>query len=576
MGQPKSSPDQLRSHRWFGVIDMRSFSHRARTLQMGFRREEFVGRPVIGIINTWSDLNPCHAHMRDRAEDVKRGVWQAGGYPVELPALSLGEVMVKPTTMLYRNLLAIEVEELIRSHPLDAVVLMGGCDKTGPALMMGAISAGLPCLFVPAGALLRGNFQGRFIGSGVDTWRYWDEFRAGRISQDEWHGVEQGMARSVGHCNTMGTATTMMGLIETLGFMLPGASSILAADSNHQRMCSAAGIRAVEMAWADLSPQDVLSPASFQNALVAFAAMAGSTNAVVHLLAMAGRAGIPLSLEDFDRVGREVPVIANLRPNGAYLMEDFFYAGGILAMLDLLRDRLDLSARTISGTTLAEHLAGAARWNADVIRDLDRPVVDQPGLAVLRGNLAPNGAVIKPAAATPELMRHTGRALVFQHMREMLEAVKREDLECYPDDVLVLQSAGPVGAPGMPEWGMLPIPTKLLKAGVKDMVRVSDARMSGTSYGTCVLHVAPESAVGGPLGLVRTGDRITLDVDARLIQLEVSDAELAARRAAWTPPPAPYARGYGAMFAQHIGQADEGCDFDYLKGTAPVPEPEIL
>lgn len=576
MGQPKSSPDQLRSHRWFGVIDMRSFSHRARTLQMGFRREEFVGRPVIGIINTWSDLNPCHAHMRDRAEDVKRGVWQAGGYPVELPALSLGEVMVKPTTMLYRNLLAIEVEELIRSHPLDAVVLMGGCDKTGPALMMGAISAGLPCLFVPAGALLRGNFQGRFIGSGVDTWRYWDEFRAGRISQDEWHGVEQGMARSVGHCNTMGTATTMMGLIETLGFMLPGASSILAADSNHQRMCSAAGIRAVEMAWADLSPQDVLSPASFQNALVAFAAMAGSTNAVVHLLAMAGRAGIPLSLEDFDRVGREVPVIANLRPNGAYLMEDFFYAGGILAMLDLLRDRLDLSARTISGTTLAEHLAGAARWNADVIRDLDQPVVDQPGLAVLRGNLAPKGAVIKPAAATPELMRHTGRALVFQHMREMLEAVKREDLECYPDDVLVLQSAGPVGAPGMPEWGMLPIPTKLLKAGVKDMVRVSDARMSGTSYGTCVLHVAPESAVGGPLGLVRTGDRITLDVDARLIQLEVSDAELAARRAAWTPPPAPYARGYGAMFAQHIGQADEGCDFDYLKGTAPVPEPEIL
>lgn len=578
MGTPKTKPEELRSHRWFGVHDMRSFSHRARTLQMGYRREEFVGRPVIGIINTWSDLNPCHHHLRERAEDVKRGVWQAGGYPVELPALSLGEVMVKPTAMLYRNLLALEVEELLRSHPLDGAVLLGGCDKTGPALMMGAISVDLPVIFMPAGSLLRGNFQGQFVGSGVDTWRYWDELRAGTITKDEWFGVEAGMARSFGHCNTMGTASTMTAIIEALGFTLPGATSILASDSNHVRMASACGNRIVEMVWQDLRPSDILTRKSVENALTVMASMAGSTNAVIHLTAMAKRAGLAISLEDFHEAAARTPVLANIRPSGTYLMEDFYYAGGLLGLMSRLTDRLHLDQRTVAGTDWADLLAGARIFNEDVIRPLDRPVSDQPPLVVLNGNLSLPGAIIKPSAASPHLMKHTGRAVVFKNYPDMMARLDDPATEIDKESVLVLQNAGPKGGPGMPEWGMLPVPKRLLQQGIRDMVRISDARMSGTSYGTCVLHVTPESAVGGPLALVRDGDLIELDVAARKLWLHVPEDELERRRAEWTPPPKRYERSYGALYQEHILQADQGCDFDFLQteGHRPVAEPEIF
>jgi len=578
MGTPKTKPEELRSHRWFGVHDMRSFSHRARTLQMGYRREEFVGRPVIGIINTWSDMNPCHHHLRSRAEDVKRGVWQAGGYPVELPALSLGEVMVKPTAMLYRNLLALEVEELLRSHPLDGAVLLGGCDKTGPALMMGAISMDLPVIFLPAGSLLRGNFQGNFVGSGVDTWRYWDELRAGTISKEEWFGVEAGMARSFGHCNTMGTASTMTAIIEALGFTLPGATSILAADSNHVRMASLCGQRIVEMVWDDLRPSDILTRKSVENALTIMASMAGSTNGVVHLTAMAKRAGIPIDLDDFHKAAAKTPVLANIRPSGTYLMEDFYYAGGLLGLMTRLTDRLHLSEKTISDQDWHALLDGVQIFNEDVIRPLDNPVSDQPPLVVLKGNLSNPGAIIKPSAASPHLMQHKGPAVVFKDYKDMAKRLDDPSIEVDENSVLVLQSAGPIGGPGMPEWGMLPIPKRLLQKGVRDMVRISDARMSGTSYGTCVLHVTPESAVGGPLALVRDGDLIELDVAANRLWLHVSDEELARRKAAWQPPEKRYERSYGALYIDHITQVSEGCDFDFLQteGRRPVAEPEIF
>jgi len=569
-------PEDLRSYRWLGVEDSRpAFGHRSRLFQIGYDRSDFAGKPVIGIINTWSDINPCHAHLRTRADEVKRGVWQAGGFPLELPALSLSEMFMKPSTMLYRNLLAMDTEELIRSQPIDGAVLLGGCDKTTPALLMGAISAGVPAIYVPAGPMLRGNWRGGVLGSGSDVWKYWDEKRAGTIDEDDWREIEVGIARSFGTCMTMGTAATMMGVAEALGFTLPGASSIVAADSAHGRMASASGRRIVEMVWEDLTPARVLDARSFDNAILVEQAMGGSTNAVIHLLALAHRAGVPLSIDRFDELSRRVPVLADIRPSGRFLMEDFFYAGGMRAFMTRLAPQLALDAMTVSGTTLGETIAGATVWNDDVIRPYDHPLYPEGGTAILRGNLAPDGAVMKASAAEPRLLKHRGPALAFESYDEMAAAVEREDLDVTADHVLVLKNAGPQGGPGMPEWGMLPIPLKLVRAGVRDMVRISDARMSGTAYGACILHVAPEAFIGGPLAFVRTGDMIEVDVAARSLHLDVADDELARRRAAWTQPPPRLARGYGAIFAAHVRQANEGCDFDVLDVPMHLPEPEM-
>ena len=572
---------ELRSQRWFGAEDMRTFAHRQRSQAMGLRRADFLGKPVIAIVNTWSDLSPCHSHLRERAEAVKRGVWQAGGYPVELPALSVGEVMVKPTTMLYRNFLAMETEELLRSHPVDGAVLLGGCDKSTPGLLMGAISMGLPAIYCPAGPMSSGWWRGKKVGAGTHTKKYWDELRAGTITPEDWIELEGRGVRSTGTCNTMGTASTMTSIAEALGFTLPGASSIPAVDSAHPRMAADCGARAVEMVWEDLTPARILTRDSFDNALVAYMALGGSTNAAVHTIAIARRAGIPLTLADLDAVARVTPVLANLFPSGAHLMEDLFFAGGLPALLERLRDRLATGALTVNGRTLGANIAGATVWDDDVIRTLDNPVTGDPAtrgtLAVLYGNLAPRGCVVKPSAASPNLMRHTGPALVFDSHAEFTAQVDDPGLPVTADTVMVLRNAGPVGAPGFPEWGNLHIPKKLLAQGVRDMVRISDARMSGTHYGTCVLHVAPESAVGGPLALVATGDEITLDVAARRIHLQVSDDELARRRSAWTPPPRRFDRSYAMLHQQHVTQADEGCDLDFLEtGNArPVPEPDI-
>ncbi len=572
----KKKPEELRSRRWYGVKDLRSFGHRSRTAQMGYDRAEYLGKPVIAIINTWSDINHCHTHFKQRVEEVKRGVWQAGGFPLEMPAMALAETMQKPTTMMYRNFLAMETEELLRSYPADGAVLMGGCDKTTPALIMGATSMNLPAIYLPAGPMLKGHWREHTLGSGSDTWKYWDELRAGRIGERDWQEIEDGIARSAGTCMTMGTASTMMSLAEALGLTLPGYSSIPAPDSNHARMAALTGRRIVEMVWEDLKPRDVLTWQSFDNAITTLMALGGSTNAIVHLVAMAGRTGLKLPLERFNEISARTPVLANVRPSGTkYLMEDFYYAGGLRALLAELKDLLHLSCPTVNGRTLGENLDEARIHDHDVIRPRGEPLKDSGGIVVLRGNLAPNGAVIKTSAATPLLLRHTGRAVVFEDYNDMAARIDRDDLEVDPSSVLVLKNGGPLGGPGMPEWGMLPVPKKLLKQGVKDMVRISDARMSGTSYGTCVLHVAPESFVGGPLALVENGDPIELDVARHALELKIGDAELAKRRAAWKQPPAKYERGYGAIFSRHIRQADEGCDFDFLEGTAPVPEPEI-
>jgi dihydroxy-acid dehydratase len=576
MPTARKKPEELRSHRWYGAQDLRAFGHRSRTAQMGYDRSDYAGKPVIAIINTWSDINPCHTHFRQRAEEVKRGVWQAGGFPVEMPAMSLAEPMQKPTTMMYRNFLAMEAEELLRSYPADGAVLMGGCDKTTPGIVMGATSMNLPAIYVPAGPMLRGHWRESTLGSGSDSWKYWAELRAGNITQRDWNEIEDGIARSPGTCMTMGTAATMMSIAETLGLALPGASSIPAPDSNHAKMASLSGKRAVEMVWEDLKPRDILSADSFDNAIVTLMAMGGSTNALIHLVAMAGRAGVKLPLERFNEFSARTPLLANVRPSGdKYLMEDFYYAGGLRALLSELKDLLRLEARTVTGKSLGENLQGARIFHEDVIRRRSNPLKASGGLVVLRGSLAPNGAVIKAAAAAPKLLRHVGRAVVFEDYNDMAARIDRDDLDADADSVLVLRNSGPLGGPGMPEWGMLPVPKKLLKLGVRDMVRVSDARMSGTSYGACVLHVAPESFVGGPLALVRDGDFIELDVDKRVLNLNISEEELNRRKAAWKPPMKKYARGYGALFSQHVRQADEGCDFDFLEGSAPIPEPEI-
>ena len=570
---------KLRSARWFDKDDLRSFGHRSRLMQMGYDFADWNGRPVIAIINTWSDINPCHAHFKHRVEDVKRGVLQAGGFPIELPALSLSENFVKPTTMLYRNLLAMETEELLRSHPVDGAVLMGGCDKTTPGLLLGAISMDLPAVFMPAGPMLRGNLRGEALGSGSDTWKYWDERRAGKIGLEEWQAVEAGIARSYGHCMTMGTASTMTAIADGLGLCLTGGSSIPAPDAGHIRLATASGRRAVEMVREGLTPSRILSRASFDNAMAIAMAMGCSTNAIIHLIALSRRAGFPLRLDDFHRAGQRVPLLANIRPSGEkYLMEDFYYAGGLRALMVRMGDLLDGEARTVTGRSLAEEIAGAETYLPDVIRGRDDPVSTAPAMAVLRGNLAPDGAVIKPSAAEERLLKHRGPALVFDSYAELKAGIDAPDLDVTGDTVLVCRGSGPQGGPGMPEWGMLPIPKKLLEQGIRDMVRISDARMSGTSYGACILHVAPESHVGGPLALLRTGDIVAVDVLAGRLDMEVSEAELAQRRAEWIRPEPKFARGYGYAYAAHVMQADSGCDFDFLETGfgAAIPEPEIL
>ena len=542
---------------------------------MGYGHEEYEGKPVIAILNTWSDLNPCHSHFKQRVEEVKRGVWQAGGFPVELPVLSVTETFMKPSPMMYRNLLAIEAEEVLRSQPADGVVLMGGCDKTTPGLLMGAISMNLPAIYLPAGPMLRGNWQGTILGSGSDSWKYWAERCAGNLPQKDWLEIEDGIARSPGHCMTMGTASTMTAIAEVLGFSLPGASSIPAVDANHSRMAARCGQRIVEMIWTDLKPRDILTRSSFENAVTADIALGGSTNAIIHLLAIAGRAEIDLTLEDFDAIARKTPLIANLRPSGQYLMEDFFYAGGILAFLHQIAPLLHLEAKTITGFSIGENIKEARVHNHEVIGSLTHPTGATGSTVVLYGNLAPDGAIIKTSAASKHLLKHTGRAVVFEDYPDLKARINAPGLDVEKEDVLVLKNAGPKGGPGMPEWGMLPIPKKLLEQGVRDMVRLSDARMSGTSYGTCVLHIAPESYIGGPLALVQNGDLITLDVQARTLQLEISQEEMAARKTAWTPPKPMYGRGFSALYMSQVTQANKGCDFNVLHAGKVTPEPAI-
>ncbi|MGW3665775.1 L-arabinonate dehydratase [Streptomyces sp. NPDC005141] len=571
---PVKRPEDLRSHQWYGTDGLRSFSHRARTRQLGYLPEEHLGKPVIAILNTWSDINPCHVHLRDRAQAVKRGVWQAGGFPLEFPVSTLSETFQKPTPMLYRNLLAMETEELLRSYPVDGAVLMGGCDKTTPALLMGAASVDLPTVFVPAGPMLPGHWRNEVLGSGTDMWKYWDDKRAGLIGDCEMTELESGLARSPGHCMTMGTASTLTAAAEALGVTVPGASSIPAVDSGHDRMAAAAGLRIVELVHKDLKLSGILTAEAFADAVTTVLGLGGSTNAVIHLIAMAGRAGVTLTLDDFDRIARTVPVLANVRPGGrTYLMEDFHFAGGLPGFLSRITDLLHLDRPTVSHDSMREQLATARVHNDDVIRTRDNPVAAEGGVAVLRGNLCPDGAVIKHISAEPHLLEHTGPAVVFDDYRTMQRTIDDPSLGITADSVLVLRGSGPKGGPGMPEYGMLPIPDHLLKQGVRDMVRISDARMSGTSYGACVLHVAPESYVGGPLALVRSGDTITLDVEARSLRLNVDDAELERRRAEWTPPPVRYERGYGALYNEQITQADTGCDFAFLARPGQVPDP---
>jgi dihydroxy-acid dehydratase len=568
-------PEELRSHRWFGRESMRTFNHRSRMAQIGWSEAEYRGKPVIAILNTWSEINPCHTHFRQRAEEVKRGVWQAGGFPLEMPAISLAEPFQKPSPLMYRNLLAMEAEELLRSYPCDGAVLMGGCDKTTPGLIMGATSMDLPFVYMPAGPMLNGNASGKTLGSGTDMFKGWQSLRAGDIDQAQWEDLLSGIARSPGHCATMGTASTMTSAAEALGLTLPGAASIPAPDSRHAQMATQAGKRVVEMVWEDLRPSKILTDASFDNAVVAVLALGGSTNALVHLIAMARRAGSKLDLARFDELARTTPLIANLRPAGKYLMEDFYYAGGLRALLQRIRDKLHVDALTVNGKTLGENIAGARVFDEDVILAPEKALYSGGSLAVLRGNLCPDGAVIKPAAAEERLHRHTGKAVVFEDYADLSKRIDDPDLPVDKDSVLVLKNAGPLGGPGMPEWGQLPIPKKVLAQGARDMVRISDCRMSGTSFGACVLHVAPESFIGGPLALVRDGDLIELDIPGRRLELKVPEEELARRRAAWKAPPPRYTRGYGAIFSQNVTQANEGCDFAVLADRGKVAEPDI-
>jgi len=565
------TPHELRSRNWFGRQDLDGFAHRSWIKTEGFSDLVFDGRPVIGIANSWSELNNCNAHLRQVAEAVKRGVWSAGGFPLEFPTISLGEILMKPTTMLFRNLMAMDVEECIRAYPLDAVVLLSGCDKTTPAMLMGAASADVPAVMVTGGPMLRGKWRTEELGSGTDLWRLWGERRAGRLTDEELCEAESCMSRSSGHCMVMGTASTMASMAEALGMTLPGNAAIPAPDSRRLVLAELSGRRAVEMALAGgPTPSQVLTPKAFDNAIRADMAIGGSTNAIIHLVAIAGRVGVPLPLAHFDELSRTTPFLANVRPSGKYLMEDFFYAGGLPVVMKELLPLLHGEALTVNGTSMADNVRDARCWNEDVIRPLAMPLAKEGGTVILFGNLCPDGAVLKQSAASPHLLTHRGRAVVFEDHDDLHRRIDDPSLPIDETSVLVLKHVGPKGAPGMPEWGAAPIPARLLKTGVKDMVRVSDARMSGTSYGTVVLHVAPESAVGGPLALVRNGDEIQLDVPKRTLTLRVSDDELARRRAAWKPRPPQFTRGYGRLFLDHVLQANEGCDFDYLRGATPV------
>ena len=569
-------PATLRSYRWYGPDSLRAFGHRSRARQSGLGESDFYGKPVVGILNTWTDLNSCHLHFKTTVESVKRGVLQGGGLPMEIPVMSCGETLTKPTSMLYRNFLAMEAEEMIRANPIDCAVLLGGCDKSTPALIMGAISAGVPAVYVPSGPMIKGNWRGQVLGSGSDVWGYWDERRAGNLTEEEWKEIEGGIARSPGHCMTMGTASTMTAMAEVMGFTVPGASSVPAMDANHQRLAAEAGRLAVNNAWEGPKPKELATRQSFENAIAVDMAIGGSTNAIVHLLAMAGRAGVNLSLNDFDEISRKTPLITDLRPAGRFLMEDFYFAGGLTAVLKTMQPILHMDHPTVNGMTLGQNVMNAKVHNNEVIRPLDDPISKDGGTTVLGGNLAPNGAVIKHSAADPALLKHSGPAIVFDNYRELSEKIDDPNLPVTKDSVLVLRNAGPVGAPGMPEWGMLPIPKKLLKEGVRDMVRVSDARMSGTSYGTCVLHVTPESAVGGPLAVVEDGDVISLDVESRTINLELPEEEIVKRTKDLPERKSLHARGYTKLYLDHVTQADKGCDFDFLEGDEKSPEPEIF
>lgn len=565
---------QLRSQHWFGRYDLMGFVSRGWMKNQGHAEHLFDGRPVIGICNTWSDLTPCNAHFRILAEQVKRGVYEAGGFPVEFPVMSLGEPLMRPTTMLFRNLASMDVEETLRANPIDGVVLLAGCDKTTPATVMGACSVDLPTLVVSGGPMLNGKFRGRDVGSGTDAYKFTDELRAGGMTMEEYLEAEACQARSEGHCMTMGTASTMACMVEALGLALPANAAIPAVDARRKRLAHRAGNRIVEMVHENLRLSDVLTRAHFENAIRVNAAIGGSTNFVVHLLAIAGRLGIPLTLDDFDALGSRMPLLVNLMPSGQYLMEDFYYAGGLPVVIQALRELLHMDVLTVTGRTLAENTADAACFNPDVIASRAQPIQPEAGIAVLKGNLCTEGAIIKPSAAAPHLLQHTGRAVAFENMDDYRARIDSPDLEVDADSVLVLKHAGPKGYPGMPEVGNLGLPAKLLHQGVRDMVRISDGRMSGTAFGAVVLHVAPEAAVGGALALVRTGDRITLDVPNRSLELEVAAEELARRRAAWTAP-APHAdRGYVRLYTAHVQQASQGADFDFLRGGSGAPKPQ--
>lgn len=557
----------LRSQEWFGRNDKLGFLHRSWLRAEGFPGSVFSGKPVIGICNSWSELTNCNAHLRQVAEAVKRGVWSAGGFPLEFPTISLGEPFMRPSSMMFRNLMAMDVEESIRANPMDGVVLLCGCDKTTPAQLMGAASADLPSIFVTGGPMLNGKWRNRNIGSGTDVWHYWDELRAGRITQEDWCEIECGMSRSAGHCMVMGTASTMTSLTEALGMTLTGCANIPAADSRRLEIAHRSGERIVEMVREGLRPSAILTREALENAIRVDMAIGGSTNAIIHLQAIAGRLGIDIPLERFDEISRETAVVANIQPSGEHLMEDMFYAGGIPVVMRDLLDQLHGQAMTVTGKTVEANVAGAECHNREVIRTRDRSLQREGGTIVLGGNLCPQGAVLKTSAATPELLQHTGTAVVFENHEDLMARIDAPDLDVDAGSVLVLKNGGPVGAPGMPEYGNMSIPAKLLKQGVKDMVRLSDARMSGTSYGTVVLHMAPESAVGGPLALVRTGDRIRLDTRGRRLDLLIDDAEFQNRRSAWKPAEAHYDRGYGRLYLDSVLQADQGCDFSFLRRT---------
>ncbi|WP_182900180.1 IlvD/Edd family dehydratase [Microbispora sp. H10830] len=563
----------LRSQQWFGAEGRNGFIHRSWMRNQGFADDVFDGRPVVGIATTWSELTPCNAHLHDLAESVKRGVWESGGLPLEFPAMSLGEPLMRPTTMLYRNLLAMEAEELIRANPLDGVVLLSGCDKTTPGLLMGAASVDLPTLMITGGPMLNGKFRGRDIGSGTDVWRFTEEQRAGRMTAADCAEAEICMSRSRGHCMTMGTASTMACVTEALGVQLPGAAAVPAVDSRRYALAHAAGRRIVAMVEEDQRLSTVLTREAFENAIRVNAAIGGSTNAVVHLLAIAGRLGVSLSLEDFDTLTADVPMLVNLMPSGTHLMEDFAYAGGLPVVMKEIASLLHLDHVTVSGKSVADNISGAQCWNREVIGTMEEPF--QPagsGTVVLRGSLAPSGAVLKVSAASPHLLQHTGQALVFDRIEDYVAAADDPDLDVTADTIIVVQNAGPRGYPGFPEVGNMPMPRRLLTDGVTDMVRISDARMSGTGYGTCILHVAPEASVGGPLALVRTGDVIRLDVPTRRLDLLVDEAELERRRAAWQPPQPAADRGWVRLYTEHVLQADKGADLDFLiggSGSAP-------